>query len=303
MNTTPAPRSNDQTLPDHTQMGAVTLAVHDLDAMIAYYHGGLGLQVLEQHQGTARLGRQGVTTLILDQDGTLAHAPATAAGLYHTAFLFPEAGHLASVVASAAQKYPQLYQGASDHLVSEAFYFGDPEGNGVELYVDRAAEQWQFDPNGQVKMGTLALDPNLYLRTHLTEDGMKHIADTPASVGHVHLKVGDIRVAQDFYVNALGFTTMLEYGDQALFVSAGGYHHHIGMNTWESRGATERTPALGLGEVTVQLPHSNTQSAADALGALNERLSARAIPHSYDGQELTVFDPWNNRVRIHPAGA
>lgn len=301
MNHTPHTTPAQDLLPDATQMGAVTLAVHDLDAMITYYNSGLGLQVLSQDKGTAQLGHRGATTLILDQDGTLAHAPKTAAGLYHTAFLFPEARDLATVVASAAQKYPHLYQGASDHLVSEAFYFGDPEGNGVELYIDRPREQWQFTPNGQVTMGTQGLNPNQFLRTHLTEAGMTQSIDVPATVGHVHLKVGNIAVAQDFYVNTLGFSTTLEYGTQALFVSAGGYHHHIGMNTWESNGATERTPALGLGEVTIQLPHNDTMSATDALGALNERLTTRGIEHSYDGHELIVHDPWRNRVRVHPA--
>lgn len=282
-------------LPDATEMGVVTLAVENLDSMIAFYHGGLGLQVLAQDRGTAVLGRRGVPVLILDQDGSLSHAPATAAGLYHTAFLFDSPAELASVVYSVARAYPSQFQGSSDHVVSEAFYFGDPEGNGVELYVDRPRDTWSVADGGEITMGTLWLDPNAYLRDHLTEQGAVAVADTPAKVGHVHLKVGDIASARGFYVDALGFAVTATHREQALFVSAGGYHHHLGMNTWESRGAGERSPALGLGEVTITLPD------ADAIGAVSERLAARGIAREFDGRELTVYDPWRNRVRLHVA--
>lgn len=281
-------------LPDATGMGHVTLAVQDLDAMVKFYEQGLGLTMLSQHRGTATLGRKGVPLIALDQDGDLSYASPRAAGLYHTAFLFDQAPELASAVASVARQYPGQFQGSSDHLVSEAFYFGDPEGNGVEMYVDRPRETWKHAMSGAVEMASLALDPNLYLRTHLTEAGAESVADTAAIIGHVHLKVGDIATAKAFYVDTLGFAVTNEYGSQALFVSAGGYHHHLGMNTWESKGATERTPALGLGEVTVTLP-SDTP---DALGALDERLASRGVAREFDGQELTVFDPWRNKVRV-----
>ena len=288
-------------LPGATSMGPVTLAVSNLDRMVGFYRDGLGLQLLAADKGTATLGRQGTPALVLDQDGALAHAPAGAAGLYHTAFLFPEAADLASVVASVARQYPGQFQGSSDHLVSEAFYFGDPEGNGVELYIDRPREQWRIGPNGEVEMATLALDPNLFLRTHLTETGAAAVADTPAEVGHVHLKVGSIAAAREFYVDTVGFEVTFEFGPQALFVSAGGYHHHLGMNTWESRGAGERTPALGLGEVTIALPDDETAPAADALGALGERLAARGIAREFDGQQLVFHDPWRNRILVQAA--
>lgn len=279
-------------LPDATSMGPVTLAVSDLDVMLDFYVGGLGLTVLTQDRGMAVLGRRGIPVLILDQDGTLALAPATAAGLYHTAFLFDSAADLASAVNSVARHPRAQYQGASDHLVSEAFYFGDPEGNGVELYVDRPRDTWSTGSAGEIEMGTLALDPNRFLRDHLTEAGAAAVADTPAVVGHVHLKVGDVATARQFYVDTLGFSVTSAFGQQALFVSAGGYHHHVGMNTWESRGAGERTPALGLGEVTIELPDH------DAVGALGDRLAHRGIAREFDGRELTVYDPWRNRIRV-----
>ncbi|QYM75242.1 VOC family protein [Leucobacter luti] len=282
-------------LPDATEMGPVTLAVADLDRMLGFYHGALGLTVLAQERGTAVLGRNDVAVLILDQDGSLAHAPATAAGLYHTAFLFETAAELASAVNSVARRGTAQYQGASDHLVSEAFYFADPEHNGVELYVDRPRASWSTTLGGEIEMGTLALDPNRFLQDHLTESGARAVADTPARVGHVHLKVGSVATAREFYVDTLGFAVTASYGSQALFVAAGGYHHHVGMNTWESQGAGERSPALGLGEVTIELPD------VDALGALDERLAHRSVAREFDGQELTVFDPWRNRIRIRTA--
>ncbi len=293
-------RSADELLPDATGMGAVTLAVEDLDKMVAYYRDGLGLQLLAEHKGTATLGRQGKSLMVLDQDGDLSYASPRAAGLYHTAFLFDQADQLASTVASVARKYGDRYQGASDHLVSEAFYFADAEGNGVELYIDRPRDAWDVSATGEVKMATLALDPNRFLNEHLTEAGSESVADTPAVVGHVHLKVGNIAAAREFYVETLGFEPTFEYGSQALFVSAGGYHHHLGMNTWESKGAGDREPALGLGEVTIALPGSadGGPNPTDALTALNERLSARGIAREFDGHELTVYDPWRNRVRI-----
>ena len=276
-------------------MGPVALAVADLDLMLDFYVGGLGLTALAQDRGTAVLGRRGVPVLILDQDGTLAMAPATSAGLYHTAFLFESPADLASAVSSVARHPRAQYQGASDHLVSEAFYFGDPEGNGVELYVDRPRESWRTGPTGEIEMGTLGLDPNRFLRDHLTDAGATAVADAPARVGHVHLKVGDVATARQFYVDTLGFAVTAAYGQQALFVSAGGYHHHVGMNTWESRGAGERTPALGLGEVTIELPDP------DAIGALEERLQHRGVAREFDGRELTVYDPWRNRIRVTSA--
>lgn len=292
MTTTAAsPRAAADLLPADTGMGAVTLAVADLDRMIDFYQRGVGLRVLDQRGHTATLGRDGVPSMILSQDGTLAHAPAGAAGLYHTAFLFPEQSELAASVYSLARQFSGSFTGSSDHLVSEALYFDDPEGNGVELYWDRPRSAWSWAED-RVAMATNWLDPNAFLREHLTEAGSLAVADTAASVGHVHLKVGDLATARAFYVDTLGFEVTAEYGSQALFVAAGGYHHHLGMNTWESRGAAERSPALGLGEVVIEL------GSADAVGALGERLAAAGIPAGHDGAELAFLDPWANRIRV-----
>jgi catechol 2,3-dioxygenase len=182
--------------------------------------------------------------------------------------------------------------------VSEAFYFTDPEGNGVELYFDRDRSQWSW-VHGQVEMTTLFLDPNRYLSEHLTQ-GAADAATAgtglgDAIVGHVHLSVGDIPSAREFYVNRLGFEQTTTYGSQALFVSAGGYHHHMAMNTWNSAGAGRRGPALGLGKVEIVVP------GADDLGELGERMSHYGVVTRDDGRTLAFDDPWANLVEVRAA--
>ena len=146
--------------------------------------------------------------------------------------------------------------------MSKAFYFTDPEGNGVELYWDRDRTQWSWT-HGQIEMSTLYLDPNRFLAENLTERAREAAVPAGAHVGHVHLSIGDVAAAKEFYVDRLGFETTARLGDSALFVSSGGYHHHMAMNTWNSRGAGRRRYTLGLGEVEIRLP------SADDLGALS----------------------------------
>ncbi|AWB90716.1 VOC family protein [Salinibacterium hongtaonis] len=275
-------------------MGAVSLKVADLDSMIAFYRDGVGLTLLAHDGPSAVLGRPGSPAIILEHAAELKHAPSTSAGLYHTAFLFDEKSDLASSVYSVARAYPRNFTGSSDHLVSEAFYFNDPEGNGVELYWDRPRDSWKWQ-NGSVEMGTVYLDPNRFLQENLTEAGLSAATVGDTAVGHVHLKVGDIQTAKQFYVDTVGFEITIEYGTQALFVSAGGYHHHVGMNTWESNGAGARTPALGLGQVAIEVPST------DDLGALGERLTARGVQQAHDGRMLTFADPWANEIRVTAA--
>lgn len=278
-------------LPASTDMGAVTLTVANLDTMVDYYHRGIGLTVLEQTGPVATLGRAGRPLLHLHQDGSLKHASPNAAGLFHTAFLFETKSELAAAVYSVAKHFPNTFTGSSDHFVSNAMYFDDPERNGVELYWDLPRDEWRWQGD-RVMMGTEYLDPNFFLKQNLTEEGSLAVADTPAAIGHVHLKVGDLQTGRDFYVDTLGFEITAEYGSQALFVAAGGYHHHLGMNTWQSRGAGERTPALGLGGVSIHIGDVN------ALGALRERLAHHKIAVADTGAALEFEDPWKNRVHV-----
>ncbi len=175
--------------------------------------------------------------------------------------------------------------------MSQAFYFNDPEGNGVELYWDRDRTQWSWT-HGRVEMATLMLDPNAFLRDHHLQDGLVDVAARPASVGHVHLSVGDVPTARQFYVDRMGFETTAEVGSSALFVSVGGYHHHMAMNTWNSAGAGKRRLALGLGRVRIQVP------TADDLGALGQRLHHFGVTGHDDGRVLSFDDPWANRIEV-----
>lgn len=270
-------------------MGAVELLVSDLDAMTAFYQQAVTLDVLDQSGATVTLGRPGTPIITLRQERDLPGPDRRGAGLYHTAILFKDQPALASAVASVAQRAPGVFEGSADHLVSEAFYFHDPEGNGLELYRDRPREQWSIGPDGIIAMGVDPLDPNAFLRTWLSPD-----APAPeGTIGHVHLQVGDIGLARSFYVDILGFDVTTEIGT-ALFVSAGGYHHHIGVNTWNSAGAGPRAASLGLGDVRITVP-----ARAD-IEALADRLRFHNIPTSDDGLSLRFADPWGTHLTITP---
>jgi catechol 2,3-dioxygenase len=279
-----------------TSMGAVTLLVGDLDGMTAFYRDVITLQVLSAEGDEVVLGRAGRPVVVLKHEPALRHASPGAAGLFHTAILFETQEALAAALYSVAQRAPHTFTGSADHLVSQAFYLTDPEGNGVELYWDRARTEWSWT-HGSVEMATLYLDPNGFLREHLTERAASGgTGQDAASVGHVHLSVGDVASARAFYVDALGFDQTAELGDQALFVSAGGYHHHMAMNVWNSRGAGPRMPALGLGRVDLALPD------ADSLGELAERLLHHGLEVRDDGRTLSFDDPWLNLLHATVPG-
>lgn len=275
------------TLPANLSMGAVTLRVKNLDLMIGYYRDAIGLDLISQTSGSAILGRGMNASLILEHAPEMKYASDNQAGLFHTAFLFDTKAQLAYAVASVAAKFPGSFTGSADHLVSEAFYFDDPENNGVELYWDRERSSWSWK-HGQIEMGTFGLDPNAFLSENLPDS----VADTASNIGHVHLSVGSIEQAQDFYVNKLGFDVTLNWGGTALFVSAGGYHHHMAMNIWRSRGAGLRQPTLGLRDVSIILPN------ADSLGAVQEKLQHSKVSIRNDGQTIHLDDPWGNQVSL-----
>lgn len=298
-----SPHPQDRLAAD-TAMGPVTLLVGDLDLQLRYYRDVLGLQVVERPderiEGVGRpdvvvLGRGTQPLVVLRHMPGLPPTSRGQAGLFHTAILFDTQEALAATLASVAARAPQTFVGSADHLVSEAFYLTDPEGNGVELYWDRARELWGYDEEGRVQMDSLRLDPNAFIQGHVTEAALAAPAGRPV-VGHVHLQVGDVAGARAFYVDALGFDVMAEWHG-ALFVSAGGYHHHMAMNTWNSAGAGPRASSLGLGEVTLVVPRP------DDVGALRERLTAHGVAVRDDGATVTFDDPWRNVVRVRPAAA
>ncbi len=275
-----------------TAMGPVTLRVADLDAMTRYYRDAVALSVLDAAGSTVTLGRGTTPVMVLEHAPELKHASPRDAGLFHTAILFDTEEALAAAVYSVAQKYPNTFTGSSDHLVSKAFYFNDPENNGVELYWDRERSSWSWT-HGTIEMGTIFLDPNRFLQENLTEEAVAEPAIGGARVGHVHLQVGDVDSAREFYVNRLGFDETIAIAGQALFVSAGGYHHHMAMNTWNSRGAGPRQLALGLGRIDIEVP------TADDIGALSERMKHFGIETRDDGRTVSFDDPWANLIRVN----
>ncbi|NMD47306.1 MAG: VOC family protein [Propionibacterium sp.] len=284
-------------------MGRVSLDVADLDALTAFYRDVLLLQVLAERPSEVDLGRGGETLVTLRHRPDLPKGERRSAGLFHTALLHPDRATLAATLASVAIRVPQLYTGAGDHLVSQAFYLDDPEGNGIELYWDRPRDEWRWQ-DGRVVMDTLYIDPNGFIGEHLTDAARDLLSTEPerrsaldgldGTVGHVHLKVGDAELAKRFYVDLLGFELTADVPG-AVFVSAGGYHHHMAMNTWRSAGAGLRAPGLGLGRVDITLPDATEVARAAA------RLRAHGVQLRDTGAAVELDDPWGNLVRLSPA--
>ena len=277
-----------------TSMGPVTLLVADLAAMTAYYRDAVTLEVLHEGPNRVTLGRGTTPIVHLEYAAELRHASPGQAGLFHTAILFDSERALAAALYSVARHAPGTFTGSADHLVSKAFYFNDPEGNGIELYWDRDRSQWSWT-HGSIEMDTLHLDPNAFLEEHLTEEVAANPHDGSAVVGHVHLSVGDTATAKEFYVDRLGFETTSEWAGAAIFVSAGKYHHHMAMNVWKSRGAGQRQRTLGLAQVDIVVPST------DDLGALTERMTHFGVASRDDGQTVSFDDPWANLIRVTTA--
>ncbi len=273
-----------------THMGRLELRVRDMKTQLAFYTDGVGLVPLSDEPGAVTLGLGTTPVVRLTEARDLRPARQGEAGLFHTAVVFDDLPALARTLVSMYTKYPDHYAGTGDHLVSQAFYFTDPEGNGLELYHDRPRDQWDWR-GGQVRMATLYIDPNRFIEAHLGGLDPATLGPAEGKLGHVHLQVGDIGSARDFYVGALGFDETFAM-DSALFVSAGGYHHHMAMNVWNSLGAGPRHKALGMGVVDIQVPD------AEEIAKAGERLQFAGFRPTDDGRTLTVLDPWNNEIRL-----
>jgi catechol 2,3-dioxygenase len=214
------------------QPGAVHLTVSDLDRSIAYYERAIGLRVLERAGPTARLGAGDAELLMLDEVPGARAAP-RATGLFHFALLVPSRAALAGWLAHALRDEIGL-TGASDHDVSEALYLRDPDHHGIEIYADRPRERWHGS-DGELLLTTYPLDLEDLLGA-VDEPGFEGLPDG-TRMGHVHLQVASVPDAVAFYGEVLGLDLMARMGDQAAFLATGGYHHHVGANTWNSLGA------------------------------------------------------------------
>jgi catechol 2,3-dioxygenase len=261
--------------PTILELGPVGLTVRDLPRALEFYVRTLGLCALDgSTDEVAVLAAPGGPPL-LELHGDPAAVPPGRGrpGLYHVALLVPDRVELArSLLRLARRRWP--LSGASDHLVSEALYLDDPEGNGIEIYSDRPREKWPRGQRGEVRMATLPLDLDGLLGEldpdSAGDDGQPPMASA-TRVGHVHLQVSDLRDAEDFYVAGLGLEVTVRTYPGALFLATGGYHHHIGLNTWHSAGS-EPAPAPATGLRSFRLRLSGAQAAAARLAEAGRTL-------------------------------
>jgi catechol 2,3-dioxygenase len=236
-----------------TSPGAVSLTVSDLARSRAFYETALGLGVRESDDGGLAFSVPGGADLVrLYGDPSAPALDRRATGLYHQAILFPTRLDLAHALARLAEARWPL-DGVADHLVSEAMYLSDPDGNGIELYRDRPRADWRYD-GGQLQMATLPLDLRNLAAELDAADGPQAAAPAGTVIGHVHLQVASIPDAEAFYHGVLGFDVTTRGYPGALFVSAGGYHHHLGLNTWHSAGSGPAAGSVGLRSYEVVVP-------------------------------------------------
>jgi catechol 2,3-dioxygenase len=280
----------DGRLSPETGMGRVHLKVADLDRSLEFYNGTLGFETLRQEAGEAALGAGGEELLVLREQPGASRRPKGTTGLYHYAVLLPDRAGLSQALRRLLGVGGRLW-GASDHLVSEALYLDDPDGNGIELYRDRPRSEWSWDGD-TIRMDTIPLDLNgLLSETEGAPD--KESLPSGTGIGHVHLHVGNIERAERFYVGVLGFDVTTLWQGTALFVSAGGYHHHLGLNIWAGLDAPQApSDAAGLERFEILVPD------AAELDRTSDRLREVGASHERRGEDLTTSDPWGNGISM-----
>ena len=265
------------------------LVVQDLPAVSAWYQKIMGLSPIASSKSGETLGVNGRPLLTLTTEGNAARAPRNAPGLFHNAFLVPNREELGRWLAHVAHNNIRL-QGASNHLVSEAIYLADPEGNGIEVYRDRPRAEWSFKPDGTVGMDTLPLDLQA-LYDEAPKGNWGGMADGTA-IGHIHLQVSNIPEADAFFRDVLGLGLMARYPG-ASFFGAGKYHHHVAANIWNSRGAPKREGHMtGLSDYTIQYKEPAELTAALA------KLDALEIAVSRNGNGHSLIDPWGIGLKL-----
>jgi len=279
-------------LPESTHLGRVRLQVADLGRSLLFYENVLGMRVLESSADSASLGTHGEDREIVHLHQLSSARPVPRRGLlglYHFAILLPDRASLGRFVAHLAET--GVYAGMSDHLVSEAVYLTDPDGLGIEVYADRPRDAWRYDER-QLQMATDRLDVDDLVRS---ARGERWTGMPPGTVlGHVHLYVDDIDKAEAFYHDALGFDKVVWSYPGALFMSAGGYHHHLGTNTW-AKGAPPATDAdARLLEWEIIVP---TQKNADEAA---KNVTAAGYDAKPENGEWILTDPWGTSLRLVP---
>ena len=275
-----------------TTVGPVYLTVADLDRSEQFYRDVLGFKPLDRQGDTLAFTADGVQPLVVLHGRADARPrPRRATGLYHFAILVPSRIELArSLRRLAEQRYP--LQGAADHLVSEALYLADPDDNGIEIYRDRPRDEWSWQ-DGQVRMATDPLDLDGILAELPAGEASGTGLHPGTILGHMHIHVADLRAAEAFYHGLLGFDIMLHFGPSALFVAAGGYHHHIGLNTWAGVGAPPPPDdAAGLRYFAITLPNDAE------LERVADRLRHAGVALDQTGEGVLLHDPSRNGVLL-----
>lgn len=273
-------------LPDESRVGSVRLLVTDLSRSVSYYQQVLGLQLHERASDTAVLGTRETALVVLRTEPGVQPARKGAFGLYHFAILLPERAALGRFAAHVSRAGVRV--GMADHLVSEALYLTDPDGLGIEVYVDRPTSDWQHRGRELV----MTVDP-LDVADLIAAGGEYRWDGVPAgtTIGHVHLHVGSLEDAEAFYHAAVGFKKTLWTYPGALFLAAGGYHHHLGTNTWAPGPSTNDTDARLL---AWDLVVPNTETVLDIAG--NLRAAGYRADETADGVSAT--DPWDTGLRV-----
>lgn len=268
-----------------TPIGTVSLRVRDLEKMIWFYRNIIGLAIIKETSENAELGLDNATLVNLQiQPGGKSYPRSP--GLYHMAFLLPSRQDLSAWLRHLiSTRYP--LQGAGDHLVSEALYLSDPEGNGIEMYYDRPRKTWEYD-NWSIKMDTLPVDLEALQADAPKMDFEK--LSSEASLGHIHLRVDDVEKASRFYQDILEFDLMTKLPGAA-FLGTGGYHHHIGINMWQSRGASAPPPdSLGLQYFRIVLPSPEVRS------KILSRLDEKKYSFNEMGSDMFLRDTAGNGI-------
>lgn len=273
--------------PPNTFVGEVKLKVQNMDRALRFYQDVIGFRVLDRTEKEARLTADGRTVLLsIEQPDPVSPMQGRTTGLYHFALLLPTRSDLARIVRHLAES--GLNIGSSDHLVSEALYLSDPDGNGIEIYRDRDPKEWEWN-RGEVRM---TVDP-LNFQDLLSEGSHEPWVGLPAEtvMGHIHLHVSELPKTEEFYTKGLGFEVVNRFGAQALFISTGKYHHHIGLNTWNGTGAP-RPPEHSAGLKAFTLVYGDEAARARAVASVQ---SLGATVAEEEGGFVTE-DPSGNQI-------
>jgi len=272
-------------------VGAVHLTVADLDRAHSFYEGFLGFTALKRQEGIIALsaGDSPARILLTEHRGARPRPPHTT-GLYHVAIRLPQRVDLGRALLHLSRaRYP--LQGAADHLVNESLYLTDPDGHGLEFYADRPREQWVWQ-DGQVQMDTAPLDVDSLV--HIAEQDRRPWSGVPngTGIGHVHLQVHDLEETEAFYGKLLGLEVTLRFSSGALFFAAGGYHHHIGANTWAGRGNPPPPDAVGLRHLALVVPDQA------AYQQITDRIKGSDVLWEEQSAGLFFRDPSQNGVLL-----